>query len=220
MMVDDIQYTHDQIVGLLALYGFTSIEEVFQRAEVHKFWERSPLIGTAKVSKEFIFLEANEVTCEILGKSYGELIGTSFPEITPEPIRSIDIANANLLIQGTRREYQLAKFYEPRKGQFIFVVIHPVSVLGSEGEFCHFSVLILPVTVEDYQKIQRRTLRRIILPPGYSISGKSRWLKWMLSFLPKRPSEWIAAIVIGILAIGELAAVILHKLGINVELPW
>ena len=219
-MVSEEEFTHEQIQALLDVFGFHDIEEVFQRAEVHRFWEASPLIGTAKISKEFIFLDANEVTCEILGKSYGELIGTSFPEITPEPIKSIDIANANLLVAGVKREYQLAKFYEPRRGQFIFVVIHPVSAVDSSGEFSHFWVLILAVTLEDYQRIQKKTLKRVILPPGYFASKKSHWLRWMSNFLPKRPTEWLAAIVIAIIAIGKLATVILTELNFAVELPW
>lgn len=202
----------------LIKYGFRDLQEVFQRADLHKTREQINLIGWAKVDSNFIFQDVNEVTCEIIGLSYAELVGGTFTEITPAPIKDIDADMARKVIEGKLRHYQLAKYYNPRKGQFIFVLIQPLAALNLDGSFDHFDVFIMPITIDDYIRIQKKMLKRVLLPEGFSLPTRNGFRKWLSKLSPKGASEWGMAIAVAVIMVATAVQKVLEHFGVSFSL--
>lgn len=79
--------------------------------------------GIAIVNPDFSFRAVNPQFCEILGVSPGELIGSKFTDITPQPIRALDIKNAELVKGKIITSYLLPKVYEFQNGKKVNVVL-------------------------------------------------------------------------------------------------
>ena len=67
--------------------------------------------GIAIVNKDFTFRNVNDQFASICGVTKAELIGHTFTDITPEPIRSLDVKNANLVMAGVVSSYIIQKTY-------------------------------------------------------------------------------------------------------------
>ncbi len=197
----------NEIKELLEKHGKENLEQIFQKAEVLDHFMNTSLFGMAEVSGDGEFLKVNDALCKILKKSQGELVGSTFTEITPEPMLSIDLANVHLLKSGGKREYILPKFYKLEDGEFIFVVIHVVSALKLSGEFDRFFVILLPVSQEDYEENQEEIIGRVILPEGFSTLTKTKWLKSLTKYASKSKSNmltvtWLALLMVILFRIG------------------
>lgn len=176
---------------LYTVYGRAGkpLWEIFQQSEVLDYFMGTSLCGMAKVSGDGEFLEVNEALCKIVKKSPGELIGSTFSEITPKIILAVDWANVQLLKDGGRREYILPKFYELDDGAYVFAVIHVVAGLKASGEFDKFYVIILPVEQAEYERLQEEIIGRVILPEGYSTLRRSKWPLSLMRFVSKYRKE-------------------------------
>lgn len=88
-------------------------------------WNPS-FVGTAIVNTDFTFRSVNDQWCEFFGVTAAEFIGKSFSDITPQPIRALDEANAKLLMEGKAISYMLPKCYElsdGRRQDFLLLVV-------------------------------------------------------------------------------------------------
>lgn len=79
--------------------------------------------GVAIVNPDFSFRSANQQFCDILGVTPAELINNKFSDITPEPIRSLDVKNANLIKERVIESYVLPKTYEFPTGRKVEAVL-------------------------------------------------------------------------------------------------
>lgn len=73
--------------------------------------------GKAIVNPDFTFRAVNPQFCKILEVTPAELIDKKFTDITPEPIRTLDVKNANLVKKDKIQSYLLQKTYEFSDGR-------------------------------------------------------------------------------------------------------
>ena len=79
--------------------------------------------GIAIVNSDFTFRSVNQQWCEICGVTPAEFVGNTFSDITPQPIRDLDVKNAELVKQGTITSYLLPKTYEFSNGRKVNIVL-------------------------------------------------------------------------------------------------
>lgn len=79
--------------------------------------------GKAIVNPDFTFRAVNQQFCKIVGVSPAELVGNKFTDLTPEPIRSVDVKNALLIKKGVIQSYLLPKSYEFYNGHKVDVTL-------------------------------------------------------------------------------------------------
>lgn len=159
-----------------------------------KRWDRT-LVGKCTVNPDFTFRTVNDQFCKILGVTMGELVGRSFADITPEPLRSLDIANAELVKKGVQQHYLLPKVYEPMPKKKIYVALLVEGVYDENRDFLFFESEIVKLSKEEYDRMVVDVIR------SHSISVPStftRQTSGLLSFLTKYGKG--LAIVIGIAA--------------------
>lgn len=79
--------------------------------------------GMAIVNRDGTFRSVNEQFCEILGVTPAELIGKRYQDITPNPIRQLEEANAELVAKGIIPHYVLPKAYQLTSGREVEVLL-------------------------------------------------------------------------------------------------
>jgi PAS domain S-box-containing protein len=79
--------------------------------------------GTAIVNPNFTFRAVNYQFCKILGVTPAELIDHKFTDLTPEPIKSLDLQNANLVKQKKITSYLMDKVYQFPDGKRVEVTL-------------------------------------------------------------------------------------------------
>lgn len=102
--------------------------------------------GVAIVGGDFLFRAVNPQFCKILGVTPGDIIGSKFSDITPQPIRDLDIKNAKLVMDGSIDSYLLPKAYELHDGRRVSVILLVVGVYDQDGEFMFFVLRIVTDT--------------------------------------------------------------------------
>ena len=89
--------------------------------------------GKAVINADFSFRSANHQFCKILGVTPAELIKRKFTDITPEPIRTVEVKNAILVRRGDIQSFLLPKTFEFSDGRKVDInllvngVYHPTS---------------------------------------------------------------------------------------------
>lgn len=175
-----------------------------QVADLHRRRFEQTVIGKAKVAKDFTFINVNEQLCLYLGLTKAELIGRKFTDITPEPIRSIDAANARMVAEAKITRYRLPKIYElPPYARRIYVLIDVIGVYRcdppAEKCFDYFDVEIMETTRQDYLLQIKETLKNHVQEGGQGTSAIGASLSSLRKFSPKDIREW--AVVLAILAV-------------------
>lgn len=100
--------------------------------------------GIAIINADFTFRAVNQQFCEILGVTPGELINNSFTDITPQPVKNLDIANAKLVRDGVIRSYFLEKYFEFSNGKKVHVDLLVTGVYHKNtGEFLFYVTRIM-----------------------------------------------------------------------------
>ena len=79
--------------------------------------------GIAIVNPDFTFRSVNRQFCKIVGVTPAEIIGNSFKDMTPEPVKSLDVKNAELVKKGEIDSYLLPKTYELTSGKRVQIVL-------------------------------------------------------------------------------------------------
>lgn len=128
-----------------------------------KFWMRRwnrTFVGKAVVNADFTFRSVNEQFCKIVGVTAGELIGRSFVDITPEPIRSLDAANARLVIDGKQDHYAMPKIYQPIPGgPKVYVALQVEGEYEEDGTFDCFEAEIMELSEDEYIAMVEQVIR-------------------------------------------------------------
>lgn len=111
-------------------------------------WEPS-FDGVAIVNSDFTFRGVNPQFCKIVGVSPAELIGKSFADITPQPVRGIDVKNATLVMQGNIRSYLLPKTYEFYNGRRVKVQLLVVGVYDVTSPLKEFQFFVSRIMLDE-----------------------------------------------------------------------
>lgn len=100
--------------------------------------------GKAIVNPDFSFRSANRQFCKILGVTQAELIDQKFTDLTPEPLKTLDKKNAQLVMKGVQESYLLPKTYEFPSGRRVDVTLLVNGVYHTEtGKFLFFVSTIM-----------------------------------------------------------------------------
>lgn len=99
--------------------------------------------GIAIVNPDFTFKSVNPQFCEILGVTPGELLNKSFADLTPPPVKELDILNAQLVMKRVIPSYLLHKSYEFNNGRRVNVILLVVGVFDAQQNFLFFVSRIL-----------------------------------------------------------------------------
>lgn len=79
--------------------------------------------GKAIVNPDFTFRSVNRQFCEIVGVTPAEIINSKFTDLTPEPVKTLDVKNAKLVKEGKIESYILPKVYEFASGKRVDVIL-------------------------------------------------------------------------------------------------
>lgn len=94
--------------------------------------------GKAVVNLDYTFRSVNEQFSKICGVTPAELIGQSFADITPSPIKELDLKNAKLVAKGVIKSYLLPKRYQFSNGKEVHVILLVVGVYDKDGSFLFY----------------------------------------------------------------------------------
>lgn len=131
-----------------------------QRARIWlRRWNRT-FVGKAVVESDFTFRSVNDQFCKIIGLTPADLIGHSFADITPEPVRSLDVANARLVREGKQDHYILPKVYQmPGLQRKTYVAMMVEGVHKKDGTFDCFQSEIIELSKEEYQRMMEDIIK-------------------------------------------------------------
>ena len=105
-------------------------------------WQTS-FCGVAIIDPSFVFLAVNPQFCKITGVTPAEIIGHTFTDLTPHPIKAVEAKNAELVKNKTIKSYLLPKTYEFANGQRAEVTLLMQGVYGPTGRFLFFVATIM-----------------------------------------------------------------------------
>lgn len=135
-------------------------------------WHPS-LEGTAIINPDFTFRAVNPQFCKILGVTPAELINHSFSDVSPEPVKTLDMDNAKLVMHGVITTYTMNKQYEMKDGRRVSVILlvkgvyHPLT-----NDFLFFVSSILGL---DEEKLEAQSLSQMPIGLLSSIDTKKTW---------------------------------------------
>ena len=167
-----------------------------QRAQIWmRRWNRT-FVGKAIVNADFTFRSVNTQFCKIVGLTAGELIGRSFVDMTPEPIRSLDVANARLIMEGKQEHYAMPKIYQPFPGaKKVYVALQVEGVCKPDGEFDCFEIEVIELSEKEYLRMVEEDIKQ------HSPSDLSMLFRPRGNFLASLPKYWkIAGVIVGMSA--------------------
>jgi diguanylate cyclase (GGDEF)-like protein/PAS domain S-box-containing protein len=142
----------DITARVLTQRALEEAEERFRRA-----FDDAP-IGMALVAPDGRFVLANHSLCELLGYDESELLARTFQDIThPEDLAS-DVQQAERLLAGEIRSYQLEKRYYRSDGQLIWVMLSVSLVRAENGEPLHFVSQIEDISARKAADLRLREL--------------------------------------------------------------
>lgn len=125
-------------------------------------WHPS-LVGTAIINENLTFRSVNPEFCDILGVTPAELIGNSFADITPQPVKALDLKNAELVKKGVIESYLLHKSYEFGSGRRVDFVLLVNGVYSKDGDFQFYVSRIILPPAPTSQSLSKRGLMRKLL---------------------------------------------------------
>lgn len=148
--------------------------------------------GKAIVNPDFTFRSVNQQFCKILGVTAAELVNESFVDITPEPLKTLDKENAELVKKGMQASYLLPKTYEFPSGRRVDVTLLVSGVYHEEtGEFLFF-----------VSTIMERVTLSALSAPSQTQPGLSDWVD-------KKKVGWSVLTALGII----IGAIVKHVMG-------
>ena len=131
--------------------GLTNEERVFAWLAS---WNPS-FAGKAIVNPDFTFRAVNQQFCKIVGVTPAELVGNKFTDLTPEPVKSVDMKNAMLVKRGVIQSYLLPKSYEFYNGHKVDVTLLVNGVYHPETKDFMFFVSTI---------LERQTMKSSVVP--------------------------------------------------------
>lgn len=169
------------------------MDSYFNDARLHAaFWDASP-VPHAIVSTKGTFLRVNEAWAKLLGYSRSELIGNHFRTIThPADIDADQSEVSRLLTDPDAHGYSMVKRYLSKQGTAVWVELHVVAIRDAESTLESFAVVVVPLPVPG----PRDT--------GHPPSHLTRLVDCYIELLTRRPRECLAALVLGLVAVGAI----------------
>ena len=105
-------------------------------------WNPS-FVGMGIIDRDYTFRSVNSQFCEILGVSPAELIGKKFTDLTPQPMRDLDVLNAGLIREGSSPSYLLPSCYELSNGRRVYFLLLMVGVCDVNQDFLFYVARII-----------------------------------------------------------------------------
>jgi PAS domain S-box-containing protein len=172
---------------------FEHVEPHFTDSRLHAaFWDESP-IPHAIVSTKGTFLRVNEAWAHMLGYAKAELLGSHFGKITHPSDIDGDQGEVNrLLTDPTATGYSMVKRYLSKQGASVWVELHVVAIRDSEQTLECFAVVVVPIPSPNPGNA------------GNARSNLTRLIDCYINLLTNRPRECLAALVIGVVAVGAI----------------
>lgn len=135
------------------------MEKTLQESEerFRNILEHAP-IGMAIVSLSGRFLQVNRALCNIVGYSKEELQGLTFQAITHPDDLDLDLANAQRLLSGEIRSYQMEKRYIRKDREVVWIQLTGTVLKDAEGVPLQFVAQIEDVTERRRAQEQIRQL--------------------------------------------------------------
>lgn len=143
-------------------------------------------IGMAIVDPDGRWLQVNAALCKIVGYSKAELEASTFLAITHPGDLEENLRQAQLVLSGTLRAYQMEKRYIHKNGSIVWVVLNVSLVRNSDGTPKYFISQIQDIT--ERKQIEDRLLATqyavdhaadqifVIGPTGYFLDvNESAW---------------------------------------------
>jgi PAS domain S-box-containing protein len=103
-------------------------------------------IGMALMGLEGRFLAVNAALCEIVGYNEADLLNLTFQDITYPDDLDADLANAQRLLEGAIRSYQMEKRYFHKQGRVIWILLSGALVRSPAGAPLYFIAQIQDIT--------------------------------------------------------------------------
>ena len=116
--------------------------------------------GKAIINLDFSFRAVNQQFCKILDVTPAELIGQKFSDITPEPLRSVEVKNSILVRRGDIQSFLLPKTFELLNGRKVDITLLVNGVYHPKTKQCVFFVATI---------MARQTLNALVAPSQKSI---------------------------------------------------
>lgn len=136
--------------------------------------------GKAIVNADFSFRSVNHQFCKILGVTPAELVNQKWTDMTPEPIRTLDQRNAELVKRNIIQSYLLPKTYEFPSGKRVDVTLLVNGVYHLETkEFLFFVSTIM----------ERVTMNATAVPSPTSTG--------LLEWVDKKKTWWTIVVTMG-----------------------
>lgn len=115
-------------------------------------------IGVALVSTAGHFLQVNRSLCEIVGFSEGELLTKNFQDITHPEDLGTDLEQANRLLAGEIRTYEMEKRYVHQRGHLVWVLLSASLVSDPDDRPLYFVTQIQDITERVRARAEREQL--------------------------------------------------------------
>lgn len=138
--------------------------------------------GKAIVNQDFSFRSVNQQFCKILGVSPAELIGNKFTDLTPDPVRSVEVKNSILVRRGDIQSFLLPKTFLFSDGHKVDItllvngVYHPAT-----RTFMFFVATIM----------ERQVLNASVIPPQPPTG--------LLEFVSDKKTIWAILTALGLI---------------------
>lgn len=138
--------------------------------------------GKAVINSDFSFRAVNQQFCKILGVTPGDLMGNKFTDITPEPIKSLEVKNSILVRRGDIRSFLMPKTFELLDGRKIDTTLLVNGVYHPKTDQFMFFV----ATIMERQKMN------VTAAPSQPPIG-------LLDFADKKRTLWAVLTALGIM---------------------
>lgn len=124
-----------------------AISELIQESDARfqQTFDQAP-IGMALVSLEGKWLKINQVLCDIVGYTEGELLSLSFHDLTHAEDFEVDQTFVQLLLADQIKKYQMETRYFHKQGHVVPVMLHASLVRHADGSPRYFILRIEDLT--------------------------------------------------------------------------
>lgn len=122
-------------------------------------------IGMALVSTEGKWIRVNKSLCDLLGYQEGELLASTFQDITHPDDLEKDLGYVQQMLLGEIETYQMKKRYFTKSGDLVWVLLS-VSLVWDSGQPKHFISQIQNITqskkLQDLIQVEKQRLQQVI----------------------------------------------------------
>jgi PAS domain S-box-containing protein len=145
-------------------------EERFRRVFQHS------ASGMVLVSPDFVFLQANDAFCRMLGYAESELIGKSFQDMTFPEDRLVGGQLVRTVLAGETDSFELEKRYVHKDGTVVWGLVSSTLIRDTQNRPLHFVTQIQDITERKRAEEELRSLtERLRLATAAAKAGVWDW---------------------------------------------